>query len=416
EHGRGHARRARGARDRRRPDRARGLPSRYRGPRERRRRVRARRRGARRHDRPPRARLDRLPRPGSPGAAERPRASADRRGGPAPGGGGARRAGRTADRHRGGDPHRGGVAFLRSHLGRDRAARGGHRPGHGGAGSVARGGRAPDGGPDDRRGAAPRGPRGDRQRRYARRAAQARGGGVADPRTVRLVLAAALAARAAWGASPCEEGRAQTGLALAAREGGLEIAAVDAGSAAAESGLHAGDTLVQVNAALPRSCADYARAVRDAREGKKALLLLVRRSTGTVPLALGPATWERAVATAPPPPPPEAPSVRALVATPAPAPVAPEAHASLDELEGERRPRHGPSSEGEPAPFFADSEAAATIEEFPFLRDAVSRDPRPGLIGESSGLWRPLQARALLWAHGREELERLTSWLGRAGR
>jgi len=302
---------------------------------------------------------------------------------------------------------------------------------------------------------------------------------------VRLVLAAALAARAAWGASPCEEGRAQTGLALAAREGGLEIAAVDAGSAAAESGLHAGDTLVQVNAALPRSCADYARAVRDAREGKKALLLLVRRSTGTVPLALGPATWERAVATAPPPPPPEAPSVRALVATPAPAPVAPEAHASLDELEGElralapadrtpgqladyshrllrlhrqvealaarhvtgagvvdglrtvlryfdaaevawaadeslrereRRPRHVPSSEAEPAPFFADSEAAATIEEFPFLRDAVSRDPRPGLIGESSGLWRPLQARALLWAHGREELERLTSWLGRAGR
>ena len=307
---------------------------------------------------------------------------------------------------------------------------------------------------------------------------------MADPRTVRLVLAAALAARAAWGASPCEEGRAQTGLALAAREGGLEIAAVDAGSAAAESGLHAGDTLVQVNAALPRSCADYARAVRDAREGKKALLLLVRRSTGTVPLALGPATWERAVATAPPPPPPEAPSVRALVATPAPAPVAPEAHASLDELEGElralapadrtpgqladyshrllrlhrqvealaarhvtgagvvdglrtvlryfdaaevawaadeslrereRRPRHVPSSEAEPAPFFADSEAAATIEEFPFLRDAVSRDPRPGLIGESSGLWRPLQARALLWAHGREELERLTSWLGRAG-
>src|SRR5205823_1851374 len=73
------------------------------------------------------------------------------------------------------------------------------------------------------------------------------------------------------------------------------------------------------------------------REGKKALLLLVRRSTGTVPLALGPATWERAVATAPPPPPPEAPSVRALVATPAPAPVAPEAHASLDELEGELR-------------------------------------------------------------------------------
>jgi len=305
---------------------------------------------------------------------------------------------------------------------------------------------------------------------------------MADPRTVSCVIVVALAARAAWGAGPCEESRAQTGLALAAREGGLEIAAVDAGSAAAESGLHTGDALVQVNAALPRSCADYARAVRDAREGKKALLLLVRRPAGTVPLALGPATWEREVATAPPPPPPEAPSVRALVATPAP--VAPEARVSLDELERElralapadrapgqladyshrllrlhrqvealaarhvtgagvadglrtvlryfdaaevawaadeavrereRRPRHVPSSEAEGAPFFADSEAALTIEEFPFLRSAVSRDPRPGLVGESSGLWRPLQARALLWEHGREELERLTSWLGRAG-
>ena len=157
---------------------------------------------------------------------------------------------------------------------------------------------------------------------------------MAYPRTMRagVVLAVALAARAAWSASPCEEDRAQTGVALAAREGGLEIAAVDPGSAAAESGLRAGDALVQVNASMPRSCADYARAVRDAREGKKALLVLVRRSEGTVPLALGSATWERAVATAPPPPPPEAPSVRALVATPAPVPVPPEARVSLDEL------------------------------------------------------------------------------------
>ena len=74
-----------------------------------------------------------------------------------------------------------------------------------------------------------------------------------------------------------------------------------------------------------------------------------------------------------------------------------------------------PSSEAAAAPFFADSEAAATIEEFPFLRATVSRDPRPGLVGESSGLWRPVEARALLWAHGREELDRLTAWLERAG-
>src|SRR5207245_8267264 len=169
-----------------------------------------------------------------------------------------------------------------------------------------------------------------RQRRHARRAAPARGGGVALPRTVSWVIVVGLAARAAWGASPCEESRAQTGLALAAREGGLEIAAVDPDSAAAESGLRAGDALVQVNAMLPRSCADYARAVRDARDGRKALLVLVRRGEGPVPLALAATTWQRAVATAPPPPPLEAPSVRALTATPAPVPV--EARASLDDL------------------------------------------------------------------------------------
>src|SRR2546426_118579 len=211
-----------------------------------------------------------------------------------------------------------------------RAARDRDRPRGGGARAVARGSRAADGCTGHRRGPPPRGPPGDRERRHARRAAPARGGGVAHPRTVRsgIVLAAALAARAAWSASPCEEDRAQTGLALAAREGGLEIAAVDPSSAAAESGLRAGDALVQVNATMPRSCTDYARAIRDAREGRKALLVLVRRSEGTVPLALGPATWERAVATAPPPP-LEAPSVRALVATPAPVPVPPEARVSL---------------------------------------------------------------------------------------
>ena len=299
-----------------------------------------------------------------------------------------------------------------------------------------------------------------------------------------LTLAAMMAAVPAWAANPCEEGRDQTGLALAAREGGLEIAAVDPDSAAAESGVRLGDALVQVNAALPRSCADYARAVRDARDGRKALLVLVRRGGETVPLALAAATWQRVVAKASPPPPPvEAPSVRALTATPAPVPV--EARASLDEIvrdlrglapgdrppgqladyshrllrlhrqvesvaarhvappaavdglrtvlryfdaaevawaadesvrDRERRPRHLPSSEGEAAPFFADSDAAATIEEFPFLRATVSRDPRPGLVGASSGLWRPVQARGLLWTRGGEELARLTEWLGGTGR
>ena len=155
------------------------------------------------------------------------------------------------------------------------------------------------------------------------------------PMRVAVALAAVLAAVPAWAANPCEEGREQTGLALAAREGGLEIAAVDPDSAAAESGIRTGDALVQVNAMLPRSCADYARAVRDARDGRKALLVLVRRGEGTVPLALAATTWQRAVATAPPPPPLEAPSVRALTETPAPVPV--EARASLDDLVRELR-------------------------------------------------------------------------------
>lgn len=83
--------------------------------------------------------------------------------------------------------------------------------------------------------------------------------------------------------------------------------------------------------------------------------------------------------------------------------------------ESDRRPRHLPTAESASAPFFADSDAAATIEEFPFLRDAVAREPRPGLVGESSGLWRPLQARTLIWGRAREELGKLQSWLGSAG-
>jgi len=80
--------------------------------------------------------------------------------------------------------------------------------------------------------------------------------------------------------------------------------------------------------------------------------------------------------------------------------------------EHDRQPRHIPSRDSAPAPFFEDSEVAATIDEFPFLRETVVRDPQPGPIGvESAGLWRPLQARALLWQRGREELGRLSGWL-----
>jgi hypothetical protein len=301
----------------------------------------------------------------------------------------------------------------------------------------------------------------------------------------RLTIVAALAlAGVARAAGPCEEGRGQTGLALAPAAAGLAVSVTDPELPAAASGLRAGDVVVQVNGTLPRSCADYQRAVREARKDKKALLVLARREAGDVVVALAPATWDRALAAVPAVPPPEPPSVKALVAKPAPPPLPAEtkvtveavtrglgelappekAPASLDayrrdllhvhrEVETlgvrravrpdvvdglrtvlryydaaevawdaeeqtrdrERRPRHVPSPEVMPAPYFNDSEAAATIDEFPFLHDAVVHDPTPGLVmGESSGVWRPVQARALLWQHGREELGRLTTWLASA--
>ena len=291
--------------------------------------------------------------------------------------------------------------------------------------------------------------------------------------TLGLVLATAGSARAA---GPCEEDRGQTGLALAAAaSSGLAVAAVDGESAAAAAGLRVGDTVVQANGALAPSCGDYARVVREARREHKAVLLLVRRAAAEVPLALGPSTWERALAAAVPPAPAEAPSVRALVATLPPPPLPPGTHVSVEEVtrgfsalagggrlgayqedvlrvrrqvetlagreaapaavlgglrtvlryyegaavawaseetqrERERRPRHLPA-ETMTAPFFADSEVAALIDEFPFLRAVVLRDPAPGLVGESGGVWRPREARTLLWERGREELGRLTGWL-----
>jgi len=291
--------------------------------------------------------------------------------------------------------------------------------------------------------------------------------------TLGLVLATAGSARAA---GPCEEDRGQTGLALAAAAAsGLAVAAVDGESAAAAAGLRVGDTVVQANGALAPSCGEYARVVREARREHKAVLLLVRRAAAEVPLALGPSTWERALAAAVPPAPAEAPSVRALVATLPPPPLPPGTHVSVEEVtrglsalaggsrlgayqedvlrvrrqvetlagreaapaavlgglrtvlryyegaavawaseetqrERERRPRHLPA-ETMTAPFFADSEVAALIDEFPFLRAAVLRDPAPGLVGESGGVWRPREARTLLWERGRDELGRLTGWL-----
>jgi hypothetical protein len=86
---------------------------------------------------------------------------------------------------------------------------------------------------------------------------------------------------------------------------------------------------------------------------------------------------------------------------------------AADEIQGERtrRPRQLPPAE-HVAPYFTDSEPAAVLDRFPFLRDTIVREPARGVFGaEAAGVWRPLQARALLWEHARAELALLSGWL-----
>ena len=296
-----------------------------------------------------------------------------------------------------------------------------------------------------------------------------------------------LGASLARAAGPCEEDRGQTGLAVTVGpSGGLTVVAVDDDSAASASGVAVGDAVVQVNSTLVGGCGEYARAVRDARQHRKALLVLVRRGGGELPLALASATWDRELPSVPPPPATEPPSVRTIVAAPPPALLPPETHVTLDgvthdlaafadragpsarldayqrdvgrverqvatlaareaapapviaglrtvlryyraagvawasaedQRQSEGRPRHFPSVETSTAPYFGDSEVAVVIDEFPFVRDTVVRDPHPAAIaGEAAGLWRPLQARALLWERGRDELNRFTTWLAAGSR
>jgi hypothetical protein len=293
---------------------------------------------------------------------------------------------------------------------------------------------------------------------------------------VGVILLLALAA-VAGAEPPCEEARRETGLALVRRAGGLVIAEVDADSPASTGGLRPGDVVLQTNERLATTCGEYARTVRDARKGRKVLLVLVRRGDEELPLALRPvaaapavageAGEERAAAAPAVPPPPEplplevpvtveevvrgldalVPAGRtprqfsvyrqqvdrlgrqvetlAVRGTAAPevlgglrgalqpyqgAAVAWEAAEAA--AERDHHPRRLPVNEMARAPYFEDSEAAAVLAAFPFLSVTVEREPRPGVIGESSGLWRPFQARGLLWERGRAEREALRGRLG----
>jgi hypothetical protein len=99
-------------------------------------------------------------------------------------------------------------------------------------------------------------------------------------------------------AGPCEEGRERTGLVVVVRDGVLVVATVAPDSAAAANGVRAGDVVAQVNGTVAHTCAEWARVVNDARDGGKALLLLVERGESEVPLALGRKTWGEAAPSA----------------------------------------------------------------------------------------------------------------------
>ena len=113
-----------------------------------------------------------------------------------------------------------------------------------------------------------------------------------------ILLAALVLARLAHAAGECDEERGPLGLAIGVRAGRVVVTDVAPGSPAARAGLRNGDVLVQANDVLPRSCAQWERAVGAAREERKALLMLVHRGEADVPLAFVADTWG-----APPPQP-----------------------------------------------------------------------------------------------------------------
>lgn len=290
-----------------------------------------------------------------------------------------------------------------------------------------------------------------------------------------LIVAAALAATSVRAATPCGDEERALGLRVGVQTGQLIVDAVTPDTLAA-SVVRAGDVVTQANATVVHGCNDWARAVRDARTDRKALLLLVDRG-GTPTVVMVPASvWGVVTPPAsrepgivnkpsfpapPPPPPPLDDSVvvsydsiradldglvpadhpptslhdyrravsqlRRALATLSARKAAPQdainalrvalrpfeaAEVAWDGIEGERdrerRMRKVPMADEATVPFFEDSPAAAVMDEFPFLRATVARDPEPGIL-ETAGQWRPVQARQLLWDHARTQLQALPS-------
>jgi hypothetical protein len=78
----------------------------------------------------------------------------------------------------------------------------------------------------------------------------------------------------------------------------------------------------------------------------------------------------------------------------------------------DRRSRRLPVAENQAVPYFSDSPVASLLDEFAFLDATVARQPRGISVAESSGLWRPVWARLLLWERGGRALDELRGRLG----
>lgn len=83
--------------------------------------------------------------------------------------------------------------------------------------------------------------------------------------------------------------------------------------------------------------------------------------------------------------------------------------------EQERRSRRVPVPENLAVPYFSDSPVASLLDEFDFLDGAVARRPRGVSLAESSGTWRPVWARLLLWERGAQALDTLRARVGSGG-
>ena len=112
-----------------------------------------------------------------------------------------------------------------------------------------------------------------------------------------LFLAVWCAGSAAAADDPCRAGQEYLGLSLVPtnqHDGpGLPIAEIVQLTAGSKVGLRPGDVLEQVNSWPIRDCENYGRAVRDARQKQKAVLVLISRNGKRRPIFFEPEIWQR---------------------------------------------------------------------------------------------------------------------------